>query len=252
MNKPQVVRELKRDLFGRIELLEGPSGRAIRRVAGGGRNPLVGSLARLLLRRERRALRHLEGLPGVARVVTSAEYPDYGRAPSIDRSIPRSKEVLLRTFLEGVPLYAALELPRDFFERLEDLVYELHRRGVCHNDLHKEPNVLIAPQGRPLLVDFQLASVHRSRGRVFRVRAAEDLRHVQKHKLFYERALGTAGTPPLSKGRPSAGAALWMGIGKPLYNVFTRGVLGLSPGEERRPPEGPWPRWSEPIGPPRD
>ena len=52
VNKPQVVRELKRDLFGRIELLEGPSGRAIRRVAGGGRNPLVGSLARLLLRRE--------------------------------------------------------------------------------------------------------------------------------------------------------------------------------------------------------
>ncbi len=245
MNTPQVVRELKRDLFGRIELVEGPSGQRIRRVASRSWNPLVGLLARILMRRERLALQRLADVPGLARVALDRAYI---QATSLDGTTPRERDVLLRTFLEGVPLYATMELPRDFFERLEDLVSELHAHGVCHNDLHKEPNVLVSPEGHPQLVDFQLASIHAARGRTFRVRVAEDLRHVKKHQRFYERALGVAGPRPLAR-RASIGAWLWMRTGKPLYNLITRRILRLRATEERRPPGGPWPVWTRALGP---
>ena len=246
MNPPQVVRVLKRDLLGRVELLEGPSGRRIRRVAPRGVNPLPGILARYLMRRERRALGRLADVPGIARVLDD---PECSAVASPDEGVPRAKDILCRSYLEGVPLYAAFELPRDFFERLEDLVCELHARGVCHNDLHKEPNVLVGPDGRPQLVDFQLASVHGERGRSFRVRAAEDLRHVKKHQRHYERALGVAVTGALGRSRPSLGALLWMRTGKPLYNLIVHRFLRVKPTEERRPADGPWPVWTEAIGP---
>ncbi len=247
MEAPQVVRELKRDAFGRVELLEGPRGRLVRRVACGGRAPGSHALARVFLAHERRALRALEGIEGVARVIDSDAY---AAAPSLDGATPRARDVLLRSWLEGVPLYAAMELPEDFFERLEDLVRDLHTRGVCHNDLHKEPNVLVAPDGRPALLDFQLSSLHPGFGRRYRVRVAEDLRHVAKHRRRY--ALGT-GRDRDAVGlrlpkRRSLLAAAWMRCGKPVYNVVTRRVFALEDGEPRRPSVGPWPTWTPPVG----
>src|SRR5262249_43375706 len=136
-------------------------------------------LARLLLRRERRALRALGGLPGVPQLVTA------GAFAAASAHLPPGS-VLLRSFLPGEPLWAAAALPADFFELLAALVSRLHERSVCHNDLHKENNILVGPDGRPAVVDFQLASVHRRRGARFCRRAREDLRHVEKHRRRYE------------------------------------------------------------------
>jgi serine/threonine protein kinase len=246
VEEPQILRELKRDVFGAVELLDGPQGKCVRRVTPARRmslvTPLVRILAGVLMRRERRALHALEPVIGVPKLLA---YEGYDRAGEVD---PKTQGVLLRSFLEGVPLFMAQELPRDFFERLEELVHEIHARGVCHNDIHKEPNILVSPDGRPLVIDFQLASVHRRRGRTFRVRAAEDLRHVRKHRHVYESAAGVA-PAGLDRRRPSLGAALWMRTGKPLYNLVTRRLLRIRKGEPRRPKGGPWPKWSDPIGP---
>lgn len=231
----ELVRVLKRDALGRVELVRVRGELAIRRLAVGGRLPLSRRVARLLLAREARALRALEGLAGVARV--SFEAAD-GSA-------------LLRSFVPGTPLCLASELPRDYFERLEELVRALHERGVCHNDLHKEPNVLVGEDGYPALVDFQLASVHARRGRAFAVRAREDLRHVWKHRSHYLRALGEVDPLPAPPPR-SFVAEAWRRLGKPLYRRVTglaalRGLFAA--GEVRRGKHGPWPRWSAPIGP---
>jgi len=233
---PQVIRELKHDVLGRVELVRDARGLCVRRVAEGRLFPGAGWLARRLLARERRALAVLAGLDGVARLVEARP----------------AAAVLERSYLEGVPLCLAESLPRDFFERLEELVRALHARGVCHNDLHKEGNVLVGADGRPALVDFQLASLHPRRGRRFAARAREDLRHVWKHRSFYLAALGEP--DPLAGRVPRRGlvAGAWRRLGKPVYRALTRSAwlrARLASGEPRRGKHGPWPRWSAPVGP---
>lgn len=234
------VRLLKQDALGRVELVRRAGELAVLRRAQGGKLPGSRWVARRLLARERRALTHLEGLTGVARVL------DGGSARA---SHPAC---LLRSYVPGTPLCLVDALPRDFFERLEDLVRALHERGVCHNDLHKEGNVLVGEDGYPALVDFQLASVHALRGRAFAVRAREDLRHVWKHRSYYLRALGEP--DPLAGSAPprSFVAESWRRFGKPLYRALTRRSSGgswLASGEPRRGAQGPWPTWSAPVGP---
>jgi len=240
MGDPESVAVLKRDALGRVERVEREGERRVRRVACGGRLPLSALVARLLLARERRALQALAGLDGV---------------PELERD-PRwggGRGVLVRSYTEGRPLHEAERLPADFFEHLAALVQRLHARGVCHNDLHKEQNVLVRPDGRPALIDFQLASLHRRRGRAFASRAHDDLRHVDKHARRYLRpGRGPSDAAAPSGPRPprSLTARLWRRLVKPLYNLVTRRLLGTRDGEARRPSSGPWPSWGEPLGTP--
>jgi hypothetical protein len=243
------VRVLKRDTFGRVELLERGAERAVRRVACGGALPLSRWIAARLLARERRALAALAGLAGVP---AELREPDWVRAAPSDGRVPPETQVLVRSYLSGSALHQADALPADFFEHLERLVGELHARGVCHNDLHKEQNVVVGPDGRPGLIDFQLASVHPRAGAIFRSRCRDDLRHVDKHRRRYmQPGRGPAGLPPISSARPprSALALWWRRLVKPLYNAVVRTFPRARDGEERRPSSGPWPRWNPPLGP---
>jgi len=236
MSGAQAGGVLKSDALGRVERIVGPDGSVrVRRTACGGRLPLSAFLGRRLLARERRALEALDGFRGAPRLLAA------GRA-TLDRS-----------WIPGVPLSRAETLPEDFFDRLDELVVELHARGVCHNDLHKEQNVLVGEDGRPSLVDFQLASVHARRGKLFESRARDDLRHVEKHRRRYTRdGRGPAGGD-VSRGRGHAiprsiFARAWRRAVKPAYVFWTRKVLGTRDGEERRASTGPWPQWAPPVG----
>lgn len=249
-------RVLKADSFGQVELLldRATGERRIRRVARGGALPGSGPLARVLLRREARALEVLAGLHGIPVVCSEAAW----RGASGAVPAPAQNQVLVRSFVAGLPLHLARELPEDFFDLLERLVREVHARGVCHNDLHKEQNVMVAEDGRPWLIDFQLASCHRRRGASFETRCRDDLRHVQKHLRRYTRdgrgprSLGTTGAMGAVDGprlERSATARVWRRTGKPLYNLVTRGLLRTRDGEARRDSAGPWPSWSPALGP---
>ena len=216
--------ELKHDVFGRIECLEsvahcGP--RCVVRIASGNGWPLTRFVARVLLRRERRALAALAGCRGV---------------PALVAESPSGSGELWRTYLDGEPLWAARVLPVDFFDRLRELVTGLHARGVCHNDLHKENNILVGADGAPRLVDFQLASVHRRFGWLFARRCAADLRYVEKHRQRYD-SEGRAAPCP-ARG---ATAILLRWLWKPFYNRLARRWLGRHWSEPRRPRGGPWP-----------
>ena len=109
--------------------------------------------------------------------------------------------------------------------------------------------------GYPALIDFQLASIHRAGSRIHRTRCADDLRHLQKHRRRYTRdGRGPADVVREGRGhgvRRSLLARSWRRLGKPAYNALTRGLLGTRDGEERRPSSGPWPEWTEPLGPRR-
>ena len=106
----------------------------------------------------------------------------------------------------------------------------MRRAGVTHNDIAKPQNWLMTPEGGAAVIDFQLASVHRRRGLMFRVMAREDLRHLLKQKAAYAPDLLTPAERRMlaQKALPSR---IWMATGKRLYNFVTRRLMNWSDGE---------------------
>ncbi len=166
-------------------------------------------LARRLARREARALTALDGLPGTPRLL------------AFDGA------VLERGWIAGSPMQRARPGHHEYFRQALTLLRQVHRAGVTHNDLAKEPNWLVTPDGRPALVDFQLAVVHRRRGRLFRMLAREDLRHLLKHKRSYRPDRLSARQSAIL-ATPACTSRLWRATGKPVYRFVTRGLLGWS------------------------
>jgi hypothetical protein len=166
-------------------------------------------LARHLFNRERRAL---------------ALATPLGIAPPLIYADDRR---LVRGYIAG----SALKIARPYgdhayFRSARAALHALHRAGISHNDLAKEQNWLRSPDGRAYLLDFQLASVFRQRGWLFRMAAYEDLRHFLKHKRRY---IPDAVTPAERRvlARKSLPTRVWMMTGKKIYMVVTRGLLGF-------------------------
>lgn len=193
---------LKADTFGTIT-------RDGERVIRDTRNarPWARWLARYLMRREHVALAHLsgtiDGIPGLL---------------SADR------DSLTRAWIDGIPMHLAR--PRDpaYFRAALRLLRRLHAAGVLHNDLAKETNWLVTPDGRPALVDFQLASVVARRGKLARSRGHDDLRHLLKHKRTYLPERLTAREKRVL-ARRSLVSRIWMSSGKKGYLFVTRRIL---------------------------
>lgn len=134
---------------------------------------------------------------------------------------------LCRQWQDGQPMQLARPTDPAFFRRALRQLRLLHRLGIAHNDLAKEPNWLVTPNGHPALIDFQLATISRRRGRWFRTLAREDIRHLLKHKRTYcpdqltRRQLAILDKKALP-------AAIWMRTGKPIYLFVTRRILKWS------------------------
>ena len=201
-----MLQVLKRDLFGQVSLVESPEwGSHVLRDLRPART-WIRWLARYLAGREVRALRALAGTPGVPRLLDA------------------TRNTVRREYLDGAPMQVAR--PRDiaYFRDSSRLLRRLHRQGVAHNDLAKEPNWLVRPDGSPALVDFQLASVSRRRGRWFRALAHDDLRHMLKHKRSYLPEQLTARERAILMRR-SWVSRLWMATVKPVYRFVTRRIF---------------------------
>ena len=112
-----------------------------------------------------------------------------------------------------------------YFREALRLVRQLHARDVTHDDLAKEPNWLVTPNGLPALVDFQLARHAPRRDRLFRMLAHDDLRHLLKHKRTYRPDRLTARERRILAS-PSLLSRLWRATGKRLYRFITRRLLG--------------------------
>jgi len=69
-----------------------------------------------------------------------------------------------------------------YFRSAKAALRRLHRAGVCHNDLAKEQNWLRAAMAAPMSRTFSSRSAFGRAGRLFRIAAYEDLRHLLKHK----------------------------------------------------------------------
>lgn len=201
-------RLLKKDLFGEIRrnTVDGET-TIVRDISSA--SLWVRWLARHMLQREARVLAILDGIEGV---------------PTVLRL---ERDHLSRSYLSGEPMQLAKPHDPDYFKAASRLLRALHRAGVVHNDLAKEPNVLVREDNRPAFIDFQLASYKRRRGSLFRLLAYEDLRHLLKHKRSYCPQVLTQRELSILRN-PSLPSLAYMKTIKPVYMFITRRLLGWS------------------------
>ena len=207
------IERLKQDAFGAIYRVREGARMLIRRDTRVARAGLRW-FARHVARREALALERLEGLRGVPRLLRS------------------DGSVLERSYIGGLPMQEAQPRDPDYFHAARRLVLAMHRRGVVHNDLAKEPNWLVTANGEPALVDFQMAVIRPRHTRMFRLLAHEDLRHLLKHKRSYCPAQLT----PVERrvlARRSWIARAWAATGKRVYVFVTRRLLRTADNEGR-------------------
>jgi hypothetical protein len=149
------------------------------------------------------------------------------RVPGVPRLLGWDGRRLQRSWIDGEPMHRVQPRDPGYYRDGLRLIRRLHAAGVVHNDLAKEPNWLVAPDGSPAVVDFQLAMRPRYRGWRFRALAYDDLRHLLKHKRSYCPESLTARQRSIL-ARRSLPAAIWMRTGKPAYLWVTRSLLGWS------------------------
>lgn len=197
---------LKADELGRIEACSRDGVTVIRRDIDAARW-WARWFARSAAGREARALAKLEGMDGVPRLLRWDGH------------------VLERSFMDGLPMQQAQPRDREYFRHAHVLLATLHRHGIVHNDLAKEPNWLVRADGSPGLVDFQLAWTRGRRGRLFRLLAREDLRHLLKHKRTYVPEYLTARELHIL-ATPATHARVWRQTAKRLYKLVARRIFG--------------------------
>ncbi|MEZ5715238.1 MAG: serine/threonine protein kinase [Paracoccaceae bacterium] len=205
---------LKRDVFSETiagHLAEEPGAKVVLRKLDG--VPWWARLIALVLaRKEVRGLRAVKGIEGV---------PQLLRADRVG---------LLRSWSHGTPLQLARPDRAEWYRDARRLLREMRRRGVTHYDNAKPQNWLMTPEGRAAVIDFQLASVHRRKGKLFRVMAREDLRHLLKQKRNFAPHLLTASERRML-ARKALPSRIWMATGKRAYNFVTRRLMNWSDGE---------------------
>jgi RIO-like serine/threonine protein kinase len=197
---------LKKDLFGSTELLNCGTTNVVRRNARQA-HFAVRWIARRLLAREARALAALDGMRGVPELI------------SVNHA------TLERSYIPGQPMQDGKPTDPNYYKAAAQLLRSHHRRNVVHNDLAKEPNFIVSEDGSPGIIDYQLAWHTPVRGRLFRVLAREDIRHLLKHKRTYCAQCLTAREKRIL-ATPSAIARIWSGTGKRVYLFITRRILG--------------------------
>jgi hypothetical protein len=180
-------------------------------------------------------LRRLDQVPWWSYVVAQHLFTRERRALTLARDLHVGPELLwageqalVRGFIDGVALHLAKPYgDARYFHSAKLALRKLHRMGVCHNDLAKEQNWLRGTDGLAYVTDFQLAVCFKSRSRLFRIAAYEDLRHLLKHKRSYAPELLTP-TEKKILAKKSGFARVWLMTGKKVYRGITRGIFNFT------------------------
>jgi hypothetical protein len=213
---------LKRDALGTTQLVQNGEIVLIERDTRGAR-PWLRWLARRLAGREAAALTALASVEHVPKLI------------GFDGAVVR------RSYLPGEALHRGPPPSRAYFTSALRVLRCVHRAGVAHNDLAKEANWLTARGDIAAIVDFQLASCSPARGRRFRRRAYEDLRHLLKHKRTYH-PQGLTQRQLRVLARPAYAARIWRALVKPVYRLVTRGLLRWPERHDANERGSEWPR----------
>lgn len=140
----------------------------------------LGWLGRALIQHEISILQHLQPITGVPRWL--GRYGKWG---------------MLYAYIPGVSLDQRPTIPDEFFDGLEALITQIHQRQVAYVDMNKRGNIILADNGRPYIIDFQIAwhipqhllGSKRIASFVLNLLQREDGYHILKHKRRLRRDL---------------------------------------------------------------
>jgi hypothetical protein len=64
---------------------------------------------------------------------------------------------MVHEYIPGRILDPAHSLSLEFFDQLQQLIAEIHARGIAYVDTNKRENILVGDDGQPYLIDFQIS-----------------------------------------------------------------------------------------------
>jgi serine/threonine protein kinase len=105
----------------------------------------LGWLGRALMRRETLYFQSLDGVEGVPKFLERFGGNGFARE--------HVEGADLRVYFETKNQHVGV----DFFPRLLEILKAIHAKGIAHNDLAKPENILVTAEGRPVVIDFQIA-----------------------------------------------------------------------------------------------
>ena len=183
------------------------AGRRVARKTYAARNPVIRhSVGRWLIAREAAAYEAAEGVEGL---------PGF-----LGRFGPYS---LATEWVDAVPLreLAGNEIDAAIFDRLADILDELHDRGVALGDLHHR-DVLISAVGSVYVIDLATAWVLGARPGALRRYLFKRFCESDRVSLARMRARFTASDPEEAMREVSPGAASWHRKGRRIKGLWDR------------------------------
>jgi serine/threonine protein kinase len=99
-----------------------------------------------------------------------------------------------------------------FFAQLLEILRKVHAAGVTHNDLKRKDNVLVTPDGSPVLLDFGLAFFRKGNAESWLFRLLKRMDYNSWIKIKYHAAIDDIAPDDLPYYRPTPlerGFRLW-------------------------------------------
>ena len=60
-------------------------------------------------------------------------------------------------YIEGSTLDTVTTVPDDFFDKFVDVLRQIHKTDIAYVDMNKRSNIIVAPDGSPCIIDFQIS-----------------------------------------------------------------------------------------------
>jgi hypothetical protein len=219
-----LTRVFKHDFFAATCLYEAEPG-----LAGGGFPRIVVKIYRV---------QGFCGLPGewMGRLSRDHEKGIYAALAGV-AGVPRyvgdvGETGLAIKYIDAAPLDHLDAPPAGYFDRLRAVFDAVHARGVAYSDANKRSNILVTDDGRPFLIDFQIALRPRPDwpwparpmlASFIRYLQGKDIYHLCKHKRRLAPAELSAEEDALSRRR-SGWHLLHRRLTKP-YRALRRRLL---------------------------